>query len=119
MLLLDKGGVQAPAPAQRHLRDVTRYRAHLVEERARLTNRLQAVLEDANVKLASVVMDVRGVSARTIREARLSGETDPVTLAELARGRLRAKRDLLEQAVVGHVTPLHAFIETAAGNCWL
>ena len=99
-----------PAPAQRHLRDLTRYRTHLVEERARLTNRLQAVLEDANVKLASVVTDVRGVSARAILEALLSGETDPATLAELARGRLRAKRELLEQAVVGQFMPHHAFM---------
>lgn len=99
-----------PAPAQRHLRDLTRYRTHLVEERARLTNRLQAVLEDANVKLASVVTDVRGVSARAILEALLAGETDPTTLANLARGRLRAKRPLLEQAVVGQFLPHHAFM---------
>jgi transposase len=99
-----------PAPEQRHLRDVTRYRTHLVEERARLTNRLQAVLEDANVKLAAVVTDVRGVSARAILDALIAGETDPATLAELARGRLRAKRDLLAQAVVGRFTAHHAFI---------
>ena len=99
-----------PAPEQRHLRDLTRYRTHLVEERARLTNRLQAVLEDANVKLAAVVTDVRGVSARAILEALIAGETDPATLAELARGRLRAKRDLLAQAVVGRFTTHHAFI---------
>jgi transposase len=101
-----------PAPAQRHLRDLTRYRTHLVEERARLTNRLQALLEDANVKLASVVTDIRGVSARAILEALLAGETDPATLAELARGRLRTKRALLEQAVVGHFMPHHAFMLT-------
>ena len=99
-----------PAPAQRHLRDLTRYRTHLVEQRARLTNRLQAVLEDANVKLASVVTDIRGASARAILEALLAGETDPAALAELARGRLRAKRALLEQAVVGHFAPHHAFM---------
>jgi transposase len=101
-----------PAPAQRHLRDLTRYRTHLVEERARLTKRLQALLEDATVKLASVVTDIRGVSARAILEALLAGETDPATLAELARGRLRTKRALLEQAVVGHFTPHHAFMLT-------
>jgi transposase len=89
---------------------LTRYRTHLVEERARLTNRLQAVLEDANVKLASVVTDIRGTSARAILQALLAGETDPATLAELARGRLRAKRELLEQAVVGHFLPHHAFM---------
>jgi transposase len=99
-----------PAPEQRHLRDLTRYRTHLVEERARLTNRLQVVLEDANVKLAAVVTDVRGVSARAILEALVAGETDPATLAELARGRLRAKRELLAQAVVGRFAGHHAFL---------
>jgi transposase len=99
-----------PVRAQRELRDLTRYRTHLVEERARLTNRLQAVLEDANVKLASVVTDVRGVSARAILEALLAGQTDPTALAALARGRLRAKRELLERAVVGRFTAHHAFL---------
>jgi transposase len=101
-----------PAPEQRHLRDLTRYRTHLVEERARLTNRLQAVLEDANIKLASVVTDVRGVSARAILDALVAGESDPVLLAELARGRLRAKREQLAQAVVGRFAPHHAFMIT-------
>src|SRR5262249_42083625 len=86
-------GSYIPSPSQRQLRDLTRYRIHLIEERARLTNRVQAVLEDANIKLASVVTDVRGVSARAILEALLGGETDPQALAELARGRLRSKRD--------------------------
>src|SRR5262249_26173347 len=101
-----------PAPVQRHLRDLTRYRTHLVEERARLTNRLQVVLEDANVKLASVVTDVRGVSARAILQALVAGETNPTTLAELARGRLRSKRDLLAHAVEGRFLPHHAFMIT-------
>jgi transposase len=101
-----------PAPEQRHLRDLTRYRTHLVEERARLTNRLQAVLEDANIKLASVVTDVRGVSARAILDALVAGETDGALLADLARGRLRAKRDQLAQAVVGRFAPHHAFMIT-------
>jgi transposase len=101
-----------PAPEQRHLRDLTRYRTHLVEERARVTNRLQAVLEDANIKLAAVVTDVRGVSARAILDALVAGESDPVLLAELARGRLRAKRDQLAQAVVGRFAPHHAFMIT-------
>ena len=101
-----------PSPEQRYRRDLTRYRTHLVEERARLTNRLQAVLEDANVKLASVVTDVRGVSARAILEALLAGATDPTLLAELARGRLRTKRDELARAVVGRFTGHHAFLLT-------
>jgi len=101
-----------PAPAQRHLRDLTRYRTHLVEERARLTNRLQVVLEDANIKLAAVVTDVRGVSARAMLDALVAGETDPATLAELARGRLRSKRELLVQSLTGRFTAHHAFMIT-------
>src|SRR5215467_13028100 len=101
-----------PPKTQRHLRDLTRYRTHLIEERARLVNRLQAVLEDANIKLASVVTDVRGVSARAILEALVAGETDPQVLAELARGRLRTKRALLAQAVVGRMMAHHAFMLT-------
>jgi transposase len=101
-----------PSPVQRQLRDLTRYRTHLVEERARLTNRLQAVLEDANVKLASVVTDIRGASARAILAALIAGETDPTVLAEFALGRMRSKREVLAQAVVGRFTPHHAFLLT-------
>src|SRR5690242_13289447 len=93
-----------PSPEQRQLRDLTRHRTHLVEERSRITNRLQTVLEDANVKLASVVTDIRGASARAILEALVAGETDPTSLAELARGRLRTKPELLAKAVVGRFT---------------
>jgi transposase len=101
-----------PPPTQRHLRDLTRYRTHLVQERARLTNRLQMVLEDANVKLASVVTDIRGASARAILSALVAGQTDPQALADLAKGRMRSKRELLAQAVVGRFTPHHAFLIT-------
>jgi transposase len=101
-----------PSPPQRQLRDLTRYRTHLVEERARLTNRLQVVLEDANIKLASVVTDIRGASARAIVTALVAGEADPAVLAELARGRMRSKREVLAQAVVGRFTPHHAFLIT-------
>lgn len=113
--LLRLGVIRAsfiPAYAQWQLRDLTRYRTHLVEERARLTNRLQVVREDANVKLASVLTDVRGVSARAILQALIAGETNPSTLAELARGRLRGKRDLLAQAVAGRFLVHHAFMIT-------
>src|SRR5258708_36472214 len=98
-----------PAP-QRHLRDLTRYRIHLVDGRARLTSRLQAVLEDGNSKLAAVVTDVRGLSAREILQRLLEGETDARALAELARGTLRAKRDALAQAVVGRLEAHHVFL---------
>ncbi len=101
-----------PTPAQRQLRDLTRYRTHLVEERARLTNRLQMVLEDANVKLASMVTDIRGASARAMLAALVAGETNPTLLAELAQGRMRAKREMIAQAVVGRFTAHHAFLLT-------
>jgi transposase len=99
-----------PPASQRHLRDLTRYRIHLVDERARLTNRLQTVLEDANIKLASVVTDVRGLSAQEILQHLLEGETDARALAELARGKLRAKREALAQAVVGRLEAHHVFL---------
>src|SRR5947209_11186419 len=89
-----------PAP-QRELRELIRYRTSLVEERSRIINRLQKTLEDANLKLASVASDLMGRSARDMLAARLSGEVDPSVLAQLARGRMRAKRDLLEQALQG------------------
>src|SRR5260370_253221 len=98
------------AAAEGHARDPTRYRIPLVDERARLINRLQAVLEDANIKLASVVTDVRGLSAREILQRLLEGETDAQALAELARGRLRAKREALAQAVVGRLQAHHIFL---------
>ena len=98
-----------PAP-QRELRELTRYRTSLVEERSRIINRLQKTLEDANLKLASVASDLMGRSARDMLAARLSGEVDPTVLAELARGRMRAKRDLLEQALQGLLKPHHRFL---------
>lgn len=101
-----------PPRPQRQLRDLTRYRTTLVQERARITNRLQATLEDANIKLASVVTDIRGASARAMLEAILAGEKDPQVLAELARGRMRTKREQLAQAVVGNFTRHHAFLVT-------
>ncbi len=98
-----------PAP-QRELRELTRYRTSLVEERSRIINRLQKTLEDANLKLASVASDLMGRSARDILAALLAGEVDPSVLAQLARGRMRAKRDLLEQALQGLLKPHHRFL---------
>lgn len=95
-----------PAP-QREVRELTRYRISLSEERSRLINRLQKTLEDANIKLASVASDVMGRSARDMLAALLAGEVDPRLLAELARGRMRAKRDLLEQALQGQFKSYH------------
>jgi len=99
-----------PAPWQREVRELTRYRTSLIEERCRTVNRLQKILEGANIKLASVASDVMGVSARSMLEALLQGEADPSTLAELAHGRMRSKRDLLAQALQGRFTAHHRFL---------
>jgi len=101
-----------PSKPQRQLRELTRYRSTLVQEHARTLNRLQAVLEDAHLKLASVVSDISGVSARAMLEAILAGERDVEALADLARGRLRAKRDQLKEALEGRVTAHHSFLLT-------
>jgi transposase len=101
-----------PSKPQRQLRELTRYRTTLVQDRARVINRLQAVLEDANIKLASVVSDIRGVSARAMLEALIAGHQDVTALADLARGRLRTKRDQLEEALRGAFTPHHGFLLT-------
>jgi transposase len=98
-----------PAP-QRELRELTRYRMSLSEEHARLINRLQKTLEDANLKLASVASDVMGRSARDMLSALLAGEVNPAILADLARGRLRSKRELLAQALQGQLKPHHGFL---------
>jgi transposase len=113
--LLRHGLVQPsfiPPTPQRDLRDLTRSRTTLVEERARLVNRIQKVLEDANLKLAAVATDITGLSARAMLTALLAGETDPTTLAALARGKLRAKHDQLPPALTGRLRPHHAFLLT-------
>ncbi len=99
-----------PDASQRELRDLTRHRTTQVQERARAINRLQKVLEDANLKLAAVVTDVMGVSARAMLEALLAGETDPAIVADLAQGKLRAKVPQLEQALAGQLKPHHGFL---------
>jgi len=99
-----------PSREQRELRDLTRYRACLLDERTRLANRIQKVLEDANIKLASVASDILGLSGRDMLQTLLRGETDPEVLAELARGRLREKIPQLKQALLGHFTGHHRFL---------
>ena len=98
-----------PAP-QRELRELTRYRTTLVRERAAEVNRIQKVLEGANIKLAGVASDVLGASGQAMLRALIAGETDPRVLAALAKGRLRNKRELLEQALAGRVRPHHRFL---------
>lgn len=99
-----------PAKPQRDLRDLTRHRVKLVQERARVVNRVQKVLEHANIKLASVASDVMGVSGREMMAALVEGETDAGVMAELAKGRLRNKMPLLEKALTGIVRPHHRFM---------
>jgi transposase len=90
-----------PDRFQRELRELTRYRTTQVRERAAEQNRLQKTLEGANIKLSSVASDVLGVSARQMLSALCAGQTDAAALAQLAKGRLREKIPLLEQALVG------------------
>lgn len=98
-----------PAP-QRELRDLTRHRTTLVMDRARIVNRIQKVLEDANIKLGDVVSDITGVSARSMLEALIAGVSDSHELAGLARGRLKAKHEQLVKALQGRFTAHHAFL---------
>jgi transposase len=94
------GSFLPPAPI-RELRDRTRYRKTLIQERAREAQRLHKNLEDAGVKLASVATDILGASGRAMLDALVQGTTDPEVLAELARGRLQAKLPALQQALTG------------------
>ena len=104
--LLCHGLLQAsfvPSQPERELRELTRYRSALIRERASEVNRVQKVLEGANIKLASVASEVAGVSGLAILRALIAGEEDPTALAALARGRMRAKRDALEEALKGRM----------------
>src|ERR1700732_2457385 len=98
-----------PSPI-RELRDLTRYRVSLVQEINRIANRIQKVLEDANIKLASVATDALGASGRAILEAMLAGEQDSARLAEMSKGLLRNKIPELELALQGRVTEHHRFL---------
>jgi transposase len=111
--LLEHGllrGSFVPPPPQRELRDLTRYRKVLIQERTREANRLHKVLEDAGIKLATVATGILGVSGRAMLQALIGGTTDPDVLAELARGTLRKKLPALRQALVGRFRPHHAFM---------
>lgn len=99
-----------PPRWQRELRDLTRQRAQTIGEHSRICNRIQKVLEDANVKLGSVVSDVVGVSGRQMLQAIIHGESDPEHLADLARRRLRGKIPQLQQALYGKITDHHRWM---------
>lgn len=111
--LLRHGLLQAsfiPPQPIRELRELTRYRKTLVQARTQDVNRVHKVLESANVKLGAVASDVLGASGRDMLAALVAGEQDPETLAELARGRLRAKLPALRQALDGRVSAQHRML---------
>jgi transposase len=99
-----------PPTPQRALRELTRQRRQLIQTKASVANRIQKVLEDANIKLAAVATDVLGVSGRAMLEALIAGREDPQELAEMARRKLRAKIPALRQALQGRVTDHHRFL---------
>jgi transposase len=111
--LLEHGLLKAsfvPAQEIRDLREVTRYRRRLVQTRTSEIQRVQKTLEGCNIKLASVATDLRGVSARSILEALLSGKKTPKEMAELTKGRLRQKRGQMEAALEGTIRPHQAWL---------
>jgi len=104
-----KGSFVPPTPIQ-DLRDLTRYRAELRQSQNRVANRIQKLLEQANLKLSSVVSNTLGVSGRHMLEAIIAGHDDPQQLAQLARGRLKEKIPQLKQALQGQVREHHRFL---------
>ena len=99
-----------PPEPIRELRDLTRARETVVKDRTRQIHRLEKFLESAGIKLSSVVTDLTGVSARAMLDALVAGERDPQVLADLAHGRLKAKRLLLVEALIGRFGEHHAFL---------
>jgi transposase len=99
-----------PPPSIRELRDLTRQRIQLTRDCATVANRIQKILEEANIKLSSVASDAMGVSGRAMIRAIIDGESDPAELAKLAKGRLRGKIPALKLALNGRVTDHHRFL---------
>src|SRR6185312_2992091 len=104
-----KASLIPPQPI-RQLRELTRYRKSLIQERAQEVNRLQKVLETANLKLAAVATDVMGKSGRDMLDALVAGTTDAEILAELARGKLRKKLPELREALDGRIEKHHRLL---------
>ena len=129
--LLEHGLLQAsfiPPVEIRDLRDLTRYRRRMIEEKSAEVNRVQKILEDANIKLASVASDIMGVSGRAILAALLEGKMTTEQMAELSKGRLRDKREQLSESLVGRFRPHHGlllskmlehidFLDSAIADC--
>ncbi len=111
--LLQHGLLRAsfiPPIEQRDLRDLTRHRRNFIRERVNLINRVQKVLESANIKLASVVSDITGVSSKAMLKALVEGNNTPELMAQLARGKMKQKHDLLVEALEGRVRSHQQFI---------
>ncbi len=111
--LLQHGLLRAsfiPEAPQRELRELVRYRTHLIQERTREVNRVHKVLQDANIKLSSVATDIMGKSGRSMMEALIAGVDDPEQLADLALYRMRAKLPELERALEGRVKDSHRLL---------
>jgi len=99
-----------PAPEIRDLRDLTRYRVKLTSEYNRTHNRLHKVLEDANLKLDTVLSDLMGASGRAMVKSIIAGQTDPGWLADYAKGSLRGKREELELVLRGNIRDHHRYL---------
>jgi transposase len=99
-----------PVKEIRELREVTRYRKAIIQERSREAQRLHKTLESAGIKLASVATDVLGVSGLDMLQGLIAGTHDPDVLAELARGRLRKKIPALRKALAGWFSPTHRLL---------
>lgn len=99
-----------PPPEIRELRDLTRYRKSLIQDRSRQVNRIHKILQDAGIKLSSVATDIMGVSGRAMLSAMIEGQDDPEGLASLAKGRMRTKMESLRKALRGRFTSHHAFL---------
>jgi transposase len=111
--LAERGMLRAsfiPSRPQRQLRDLTRYRRTLTQERTREKQRAEKLLEDAQIKLSVVISDIFGVSGRAMLDALISGQRNPHELAALARRNIRAKTSVLQEALTGHFTEHHAFL---------
>ena len=111
--LAERGMLRAsfiPSRPQRQLRDLTRYRRTLTQERTREKQRAEKLPEDAQIKLSSVISDIFGASGRDMLAALIGGQRNPHELAGLARGSMRAKTSVLQEALTGHFTDHHAFM---------
>jgi transposase len=106
---LIRGSFVPPTPVQ-EMRDLTRTRKQMMREVVQHTQRIQRTLEDANIKLSSVISNVIGVTGRAILEALIAGETDPAALAALARPEIKASREELAESLRGRVSAHHRFM---------